>query len=347
MPIYMCTNCCNLYDVTNYINFEVTMGLDLSKLRGENRRLKSPAGGGNFLDNFVRMPEGEYGVVTVRLLPTPGAVHDLYCVTRTHKINDKNLHCPMELTENNSGGFSWTGMCPICKHYSGLWKQSDSMAPDDAAQVQALARSIKPLERYYYNCVVRKVTKPDGSTETNVGPKILSVGKQLHARIIRAIVGAPEVDEPELGDVTAFLTGRDLKIIKRQTKSGNNSFPSYNESKFNDVSPAGSKADWDRWTNSLHDIIGLRTLKPLEELDTEVKVFKGEIVREEGASQSFATQPQARTSVTVPAGVPTSKPVAATRKAAPAPTPAPADDIDTSLADDDFLSKLSSVADMD
>ena len=138
MPIYMCTNCCNLYDVTNYINFEVTMGLDLSKLRGENRRLKSPAGGGNFLDNFVRMPEGEYGVVTVRLLPTPGAVHDLYCVTRTHKINDKNLHCPMELTENNSGGFSWTGMCPICKHYSGLWKQSDSMAPDDAAQVQAL-----------------------------------------------------------------------------------------------------------------------------------------------------------------------------------------------------------------
>ncbi len=201
------------------------MALDLNELRQEQTRLES-TGGNNFLDNFARMPEGE-GIVLVRILP-PRKGQKLYCVTRTHKLGQKNIHCPQTLV-----GGKWQGFCPVCNYYKNLWKEADAKGGHEAEKIQAEARSIKPLERYYYNVIVRsQINKDTGETEKDVGPKILSVGKNLHARIIRAILGDPTLDEPELGDVSDPETGRDLKIIKRLRKSGTESYPNYDESKF-------------------------------------------------------------------------------------------------------------------
>ena len=43
-------------------------GLDLNQIQEEHQRLKDQDGRGNFLENFVKMPEGK-GSVTLRLLP--------------------------------------------------------------------------------------------------------------------------------------------------------------------------------------------------------------------------------------------------------------------------------------
>src|SRR5579859_556271 len=129
------------------------MLLDLNELRAEHARLKSQ-GQTDFLDNFVRMPEGE-GSVTVRLLPPKAGSKQLYCATRTHKLGQKNLHCPQTLINGK-----WQGFCPICNYYKKLWQDSDQKSGEEAEQLRAEARSIKPLERYYYNCIVRSQVNP-------------------------------------------------------------------------------------------------------------------------------------------------------------------------------------------
>lgn len=242
--------------------------LDLNELRQEQTRLESQ-GQSNFLDNFVRMPEGE-GIVTVRILP-PRKGQKLYCVTRTHKLGQKNFHCPQNLLSGK-----WTGFCPICNYYRDLWKRSDSANSEEAAMLQAEARGIKPLERYYYNVIVRSQVNPTtGDVETNIGPKILSIGKQLHARIIRAILGDPALEEPELGDVTDPSNGRDLKIIKRLRKTGSESYPNYDESKFMQTSVLGTDKQITQWMESLHDLQALRQVKESDQLVKELRIFRG------------------------------------------------------------------------
>lgn len=289
------------------------MGLDLNELRQEQTRLET-SGQNNFLDNFVRMPEGE-GVVVVRILP-PRKGQKLYCVTRTHKLGQKNIHCPQTLVNGK-----WQGFCPVCNYYRNLWKESDTKGGDEAEQLRAEARSIKPLERYYYNVIVRSLHNPNtGETEKDVGPKILSIGKQLHARIIRAILGDPALEEPELGDVTDRETGRDLKIIKRLRKTGSEAYPNYDESKFAGPSSLGTDKQIAQWMEGLHDLQALRQVKNTEDLVKELRIFRG---LEKDPSLDFEF------------GEAKAESIPASIKVA-----SPAKEEDTSLVEDDFLEEL-------
>jgi hypothetical protein len=292
------------------------MGLDLGELRREHQRLESQ-GNNNFLDNFVRMPDGE-GIVVVRILP-PRKNQKLYCVTRTHKLGQKNIHCPQNLIDGK-----WTGFCPICNYYRNLWKESDQKGGQEAEQLIAEARQIKPLERYYYNVIVRAQVNPTtGEVEKDIGPKILSIGKQLHARIIRAILGDPALDEPELGDVTSTENGRDFKIIKRLRKSGVESYPNYDESKFMQPSPLGTDKQVSTWLEGLHDLQALRQLKSTEELMKELRIFRG-LEKDPGLDFDY----NAVQNSTVKATVHEDKPV----------TNNSSDD--EALVDDDFIAEL-------
>jgi hypothetical protein len=289
------------------------MSLDLNELRQEQTRLESQ-GNNNFLDNFVRMPEGE-GIITVRILP-PRKGQKLFCVTRTHKLGNKNLHCPQTLVSGK-----WQGFCPVCNYYRSLWKEIDHKSGHEAEQLMAEARGIKPLERYYYNVIVRsQVNTTTGEMEKDVGPKILSIGKQLHARIIRAILGDPVLDEPELGDVTDRESGRDLKIIKRIRKSGADSFPNYDESKFMGVSAAGTEKQVEHWLEHLHDLQALRQLKTTEELMKELRIHRG-LEQDPSTQFDFGDKPAI-------VEAPAAKKITIT------------EDDDQSLADDDFLAEL-------
>lgn len=291
--------------------------LDLNELRAEQRRVESQ-GQSNFLDNFVKMPDGE-GSVTVRLLP-PKKGNRLYCITRTHRLGQKNFHCLQTLI-----GTRWEGRCPVCDYYRGLWKESDKASRDQAEALQTEARSIKPIERSYYNCIVREVTSLNGNKEHDVGPKILSIGKQLHARILRAILGDPAVDEPELGDVTDPETGRDLKIIKKLVKgAGKDAFPNYDQSKFLGVSALGTDKQVTTWLESLHDLQALRQVKTFEEMKKELDIWRGVIPDPE-----LAPYKPAAPAVSV-ASVPKVEIVKS-------------DGEDESLADDEFIRELRSM----
>ncbi len=247
------------------------MGIDLNAIRSEYQRIES-AGQSNFLDNFVPMPEGE-GSVVIRLLPPKGEARLPFIATRTHKLNGKNIHCPCNLVNNK-----WQGNCSVCNYYRSLWKQSDTASDEEAKALQAEARSIKPMERYYWNAIVRTLTNKQGVVEHNVGPKIFSCGKQLQSKLLRAMTGDDIVGLEGLGDITDIFgkEGRDLRVIKRLVKGGGDEkYPNYNESVFLNPSPAGNKIEVEQWLESMHDLNALRRLLSDEDLAREVRIHRG------------------------------------------------------------------------
>jgi hypothetical protein len=308
------------------------MGLDLGSLQNDYKTLKSAEGaGGSFLENFVRMPEGKGSVVMRLLPPAPkGAFgHDenpFYLVTALHRVNGKSLHDIRDYV-----GGKWVGKNPIVEYMRHLWRESEQAAPADAEQKRSLYRQIKPIERYYYNVIVREERSEDGTVKKNVGPKILSVGKTVHEIILRGILGDKEMNQPQLGDVTDFKNGYDFKLVKTIRKSGDQSFPNYEGSHFLEQSPAGDPDECKRWMENLHDLKSLRTLKTYEELEHELLVHLGLKQDASGFDPSkYASKPATEQA---PAK---SAPVAA----AAVKVESTSDDSDEDMADKDFLEEL-------
>lgn len=247
------------------------MGLDLASIQNDYKGLKASEGsGGSFLENFVRMPEGKGSVVMRLLPPKPGA--PFYLVTALHRVNGKSLH---DIREYNRETGKWVGYNPIVEHNRHIWKQSEQAAPAERDRLQALYRQLKPVERYYYNVIVREERAEDGTVKKNVGPKILSVGKMVHEIILRGILGDKEMNQPKLGDVTDLKNGYDFKLVKTIRKSGDQQFPNYEGSHFLEQSPAGTPEEWETWMSNLHDLKSLRVLKTAEELEHELQVHLG------------------------------------------------------------------------
>jgi len=307
------------------------MGLDLGSLQNDYKTLKAAeGGGGSFLENFVRMPEGKGSVVMRLLPPAPkGAFgrddNPFYLVTALHRVNGKSLH---DIRDYVNG--KWVGRNPICEYMRHLWKESEQAAPAEAEQKRNLYRQIKPIERYYYNVIVREERSEDGTVKKNVGPKILSVGKTVHEIILRGILGDKEMNQDRLGDVTDFKAGYDFKLVKTIRKSGDQSFPNYESSHFLDQSPAGDPDECKRWMENLHDLKALRILKTYEELEHELLVHLG--LKQETEGGFDPTKYVGRSA-------------AAETKAPVAPAPVAAavaheSDSDDSDADEDFLEEL-------
>jgi hypothetical protein len=260
--------------------------LDMNEVMMESERVNAEPGVNNneeYLAKFVRMPERE-GFVLMRFLPRKKGTK-LFCATRTHTLNNpltnqkRAYHCPKELFQADRNGkmvSQWKGECIICKYYNDLWSKSQSLSGKEAEALQAKAREIKPVERYYYNVIVRQEKdSKTGEINKNVGPKIYSCGKQVHAKIMRAMVGDKDAGEAPLGDVTHPVTGRDFKVVKKITKSGNNEYPNYDFSKFESETPAGSSEDLNNWLDNIHDLHSLRKLKTEDELKHALRVHLG------------------------------------------------------------------------
>lgn len=257
------------------------MSLNIAELveEMEDNKLAGDGQGGNFLENFVLMPEKD-GYVTVRILP-PGndlpMLHGGMCMsTRVHTVNGRKVHCRKEKVRGRKYP---VGECRICDHWNWLYRRKDELLrakdTEGADACVREARAIKPVERYYFNVIIRKLRKDNGDEELNVGPKILSVGKTLKDRIIRAILGNESLEEASLGDITNPLTGRDLRIVKKIRHSGGESFPNYDDSKFIDPSPLGEPEQVKKWMAGLHDLHALRVVRPAEEVEEELKEYLG------------------------------------------------------------------------
>ncbi len=264
--------------------------LDMSEMLEEADRFageEENAGGNDksFLDKFVIMPEKE-GFVVVRLLP-PAKGKKFYCATRTHRLiksekdkkkGGRNFHCPRELVTGKGGKKFWVDTdqkdpCPICLYTRGIWAEVEAAGKEtpEGKVLHSEYSAIKAIERYYYNAIVRFFDKK-GNLEKSEGPKILSIGKTLHERIVRAVVGDPKAGEKGLGDVSDLVNGRDFKIVKKLRSTG---YPYYDESKFLDPSPLGDKEQIEMWLGNLHDLAALRVLKPTSDLDIALQKYTG------------------------------------------------------------------------
>ena len=330
--------------------------LNIEAMAEEDQRLSSDGKSTNFLDQFVPMPQvapGQTGSVTVRILP-PAKGDKLFQYNRVHTINGRKVHCPRPLVNSK---WDWKVYCPICEYYSALWKNSDKLeeagAKPEAEKVKAEARSIKPIERYYYNAIVREMSDKDGKSLTNVGPRILSIGVKVHKMIVRAFIG--DKAEKALGDVTHVKTGLDF-IIRKEVAAGKDQFPSYDRSTFHrDPSPLGTPEEIAMWQENLKDLKTLRNIKEDAFLEKQLAIHRGLIADDaqgfniDAFDAKFAPSEEVAelvrdaeklgSSVSVPAGVPTSEPVAETAtKTTEAPAETKAADID--IDDDAFFDKL-------
>lgn len=271
--------------------------LDMAEVATEAERVNAEPGsqGNDFLDKFVKLPERD-GFVLMRVLPRKKG-NKLYCATRTHRLTNphaadpkkaaKSLHCPKELVMTDRGP-KWQGECIICKYYSDLWQKSEKLSGKAQEDLQQRAREIKPVERYYYNVIVRQEKQKDNSILKNVGPKIYSCGKTVHAKIMRAIVGDANAGEKPLGDITHPANGRDFRLVKKVVNVGGGAeYPNYDLSKFEEPTALGEMDDMQGWIANLHDLQALRTLKDEEVLKHELKVHLG-LVKEEGAKDDLA-----------------------------------------------------------
>lgn len=320
------------------------MSLDLSYLQSDYKTLKSAENSsGSFLENFVRMPEGK-GSVTMRILPPApkGAFNgkstgkDLYLVTALHRINNKSIH---DIREYNRNTGKWEGKNPIVEYIRHLWKESEQDAPAEAERKRNTYRQLKPIERYYYNVIVREERAEDGSVKKNVGPKILSVGKTVHEIILRGILGDKEMSQEALGDVTDPKTGCDFKLVKTIRKSGDQQFPNYDGSHFLEASPAGDPDEWKRWVDNLHDLYSLRTLKTYEELEHELAVHLGLKQENEGFDPSkFSSKSSGVETKEVVATSTATTATTATKAKANVEEDSSSDDEE--MADKDFLEEL-------
>lgn len=330
--------------------------LDLEAMQGEDTRLNTQAGGNNFLDQFVPMPEvkpGQTGSVNIRILP-PVKGGRLFQYNRVHTINGRKVHCPRPLS---NGKWDWKVACPICDYYSGLWKQADKLDKAghgaEAEKLKDEARDIKPVERYYYNAIVRSLTI-EGETKQNVGPRILSVGKILHRMIIRAIVGDDADPDSKLGNITDLKNGFDF-IIRKEVTSGEG-FPKYDRSGFaRNSSPTGTPEEIAQWVADLHDLTKLRNPKEVDYLEKELAIHRG-LIKDDSEtfntedfdakwSQKAAEEVQELMEhtpggVSVPVDVPSSDAPAEATEAPAESTPAPAATEDVAIEDEDFLNQL-------
>ena len=331
------------------------MSLDMDQLMGQYDQVKDDENKGSYLDNFVKMPEGK-GSVVIRLLPpAPPQMfgrdkNEFYIWTRTHRVNNKTLHDPCEFVNGK-----WVGDNPIREYLRWLWKESEKAAPAEQDRMRKLYREIKPIDRYYFNCIVRSYTDDSGQVHENEN-KIFSCGKTLFQIILRGICGDKEMGIDKLGDVTDFKNGRDFKIVKAIKKSGDQTFPNYEQSHFVDVSPTGNPDECKQYMENLYDLHALRVLKSPEEMKHNLQVHLGvkqdndtdfdpteySAMGSSDASSNASSVERGDNSDSAP--VPQEE-VASAPPESPVENPVSTDVADTSdegesLADDDFLKEL-------
>ena len=231
-------------------------------------------------DRYWVLPSEECAI-RFRLLPPIAGSNNRkpYFETRLHYLPNKGgYHC---LKEKDTDG-RWKGDCPICNYYNALYRKADEAKTLEISnRIKEAARKLKPVERIYFNAIAREWFDPDTKkTLYNVGPRILAVGKSLHAKILRAYCGSERLKQAPIGDISHPLKGRDITIVKLLSSDGVNKFPSYDESRFEEPSVLGTNEEIASWLGKLWDLGAERidNLKPYSELEALVEIVQGKRV---------------------------------------------------------------------
>jgi hypothetical protein len=188
-------------------------------------------------DDWYKIIDGTH---RVRFLPEGQFNHSVFITRRQHYVNGHGkLGVPIACRKKLVNG-SWTGNCPLCDHYESLvnnlpksqtWK--NDVPPDEI-------RSIKAVQRYYYNVLV---TLPDGTKTL----KLLSLGAFIHDQIF----GKTDVSKNNHTHLTDLRNGLDVTI----TKSSNLGWPQFHINLSRKESLAISEDSFDRVMANCRDLI--------------------------------------------------------------------------------------------
>lgn len=201
-------------------------------------RLKSKPVGEIGSTNFVKLNTGDNNV---RLLP-PLAGQKFHVARQQHYV-DGHGHPAYQCNKRHEGG-RWVGECPICAHYHELWKDIDKLQRrgvdyETILKKQAEARTLKPVERYYYNVIVKGESTP----------KMLAIGKHLNDQIVKAMCGEEDSPQKPLGDISHPIDGRNI-TIRKTMKEG---FPVYS-TQFGYSTPLGTSKEVSEWMSGTFDL---------------------------------------------------------------------------------------------
>lgn len=167
---------------------------------------------------------------------------------RVHRFSDhingptKKIGCAKTLMDGR-----WVGTCLICDYLNDFYQNGPpKFFTGSQEEFESKLRTMKPMERFYYNAIDR--------ADEAFGPKIYSIGKFLHHKILTAIIGDFNLNEAPLGDVTHPTQGRDFSVKTHfPTHSNGMHIPMY-ESKFLAESRLGTDEQVKRWYESKHDL---------------------------------------------------------------------------------------------
>ena len=257
--------------------------LDLFEIENEAKRATAPKGQKQRNDKFFNLEKDGYAIL--RFLPRIKGTR-FFQETRIHSLGHgekkRSYHCARVLTQKPDGKKVWMPPqdgpdCVICKYYNHLWQKGERLQGKAKEDMQNAARKLKPYERYYYNVIVREYLNPaTKKVEKNFGPLIFSCGKELHAKILTAMVGDATSGLKKLGDISHPITGRDFRYVKKTTTgSGGMQYPTYDQSSFEDVCPLGTDDELEQWMTNLHDLASLRDVKDEDTLTKALKVHLG------------------------------------------------------------------------
>ena len=175
----------------------------------------------------------------------------------------------------------------------------------------------------------------------NVGPKIYSCGKTTHNKIWAAMRGDDDAGIKPLGDVTHPKEGRDFRVVKKVVKGGGGmEYPNYDNSRFEDPTPAGNPDELSAWSENLHNLQALRVIKTSDELKHALRVHLG-MVKESATANDNELDEFRNVGTATPAKpkVETVREDLAVSTTPPSSSSAKAEVDD--MADDDFMKQLS------
>lgn len=173
--------------------------------------------------------------------------------------------------------------CPVCKANQALWETDEKTARPRSRKLS-----------YYSNI---QVVKDPQNPENEGKVFIFRYGKKIHEKIMEKL--SPDeggIVEPIM--VFDYYDGANFNLIIKRVKAGNQSFPNYDSSFFDGVSPVGTDAEIEKIDGDLHQIsefVSEGQFKSYEELSEKM-------VRVTGATAAPAPTAEAPTATeTAPA----------------------------------------------
>ena len=269
--------------------------LDMNEIGAEAARANAdPKAKKGNKDYFVLEKDG---FCIMRFLPKlKGGV--FVQASRIHALksgqNKRQFHCTRIRTVKPDGRTVWmpptdgTPDCCICRMYNRMYQKSDAATGKEKESLKSQALALRPYERYYFNVIVREYLDPQTKKIiNNAGPLILSVGKELYAKVFTAMVGDAKHGVRKLGDISHPVTGREFRYVKKTTTgSGGSQYPTYDLSTFEDVAPLGTEEEMQDWLSKLHNLPALRKLSDEESMKKALKVHLG-ILPPNGGDDGF------------------------------------------------------------